>query len=87
MEISAKRLNKLTKLSAQGAMNVLAAGLPEFSKIAISDMKEEIELNIDLSGNGNQAADKSTVDFSLGNDGSNQSDEIKLDFSAEPVKN
>lgn len=43
MDISAKRLNKLTKLSAQCAMNVLAAGLPEFSKIAISDMKEEIE--------------------------------------------
>lgn len=52
-----------------------------------TDMKEEIELNIDLSGTGNQAADKSTVDFSLGNDGSTQSDEIKLDFSAEPVKN
>ena len=44
MEISAKRMNKLTKLSAQGAMTVLAAGLPEFSKTAINDMKEEIEL-------------------------------------------
>jgi TRAP-type mannitol/chloroaromatic compound transport system permease large subunit len=52
-----------------------------------TDMKEEIELNIDLSGNGNQAGDTSNVDFTIGNDGANQSQEIKLDFSTEPVKN
>ena len=51
------------------------------------DMKEEIELNIDLSGNGSQSTDTSNVDFTLSNDGANQSQEIKLDFYTEPVKN
>lgn len=44
MDISAKRLNKLTKLSVQGAMSVLTAGLPEFNKVAIDALKEEMEM-------------------------------------------
>lgn len=43
MDISAKRLNKLTKLSVQGAMGALEAGLPEFNKDAIKNLKDEIE--------------------------------------------
>ena len=43
MDISAKRLNKLTKLSLQGAMGVLEAGLPEFNKVAMTNLREEIE--------------------------------------------
>lgn len=43
MDISAKRLNKLTKLSVQGAMGALEAGLPEFNKEAIDRLKEEVD--------------------------------------------
>ena len=43
MDISAKRLNKLTKLSLQGVMGVLEAGLPEFNKVAMANLKDEIE--------------------------------------------
>ena len=42
MEISKKRMDKLHKLSVQGAMSVLEAGLPEFNKIALAGLKEEI---------------------------------------------
>ena len=51
-----------------------------------TDMKEEIELNIDLPGSGSVPADAADVNFSIPTDGANPSDEIKLDFS-EPAKN
>lgn len=46
MLISAKRLNKLTKLATQSAMATLEAGLPEFKMIAIRDLREEIEMHL-----------------------------------------
>ncbi len=51
-----------------------------------TDMKEEIELNIDLPGSGSVPADAADVNFSIPTDSANPSDEVKLDFS-EPAKN
>lgn len=47
MIIPAKRLNKLTKLTTQNAMNTLEAGLPEVPKYAFKALKAELEVLLD----------------------------------------
>lgn len=44
MDISARRLNRLTTLTTQAAMAVLTAGLPEFNRTALNDLKDGVEL-------------------------------------------
>ncbi len=44
MVISEKRLNTLTTLAVQSAMNVLKVGLPEFPKSSLDMLKDDIEM-------------------------------------------
>lgn len=46
MDISAKRLNKLTKFATQSAMATLEAGLPEFNMVALRDLREAVEMSL-----------------------------------------
>lgn len=46
MNVSSKRLNTLTDMSVQAAMSVLRAGLPEFPKVALDALKEEIHMHL-----------------------------------------